>query len=114
MTDILIKRTAENVRFDFDLSSILSAGETIVSVISVTTDQVTTPPLTFGSPVVNLAPIKYGKIIAPTGTVVQVLVSGGVISSLESSATYTLRVDVQTTINPVVEAVATLQLIDAA
>lgn len=114
MTEILTKRTAESVHFDFDCSAILRPGETIVSVISVVADQVTTPPLTFGSPVVNTSAIKYKTSIAPTGTVVQVLIGGGLIPGGSRSFNYTLRVDIETTINPVVEAVAILQLSDAA
>lgn len=114
MTDTLIKRTAENVRFDIDCSSMFMPGETISAVLGVATDQVTTPPLVFGDPAVNSSAIKYKSGLAPARTVVQVLISGGVIPGGVESALYTLRVDVETTINPRVQAVVTLQLTDAA
>lgn len=114
MTDILLKRSAESVFFDIDCSPMLSRGETITSVLAVAVDEATTPALTLSSATVNTAAIKYKTGLAPAGTVIQVLISGGAIPNGVDSAFYTLRFDFSTPINPRVQAVVTLQLTDAA
>ena len=80
MSQTLIKRTAENIPFQFDCSLDLPPGVTIVSVLSILPDQVTTPPLVATGPVISSHPVSYPDTgtVAPAGTVVTAFFSGGV------------------------------------
>lgn len=79
MSQILEKRTYDAVLYDIVCTGLLSSGETIASVTSVTADQ---GALTFGSPLVNPSPITYADgTVAPAGTVIQVEISAGAIAA---------------------------------
>lgn len=113
----LEKRSSETVRFDIDCSRLLSPGETITSVTSSIASPVTTPAITFGTPVINPSPSSYtdqygSARTAPAGTVVQVQISGGAIASGRQVQDYVLRFLLVTSVNPAIEATVRLKLND--
>lgn len=113
----LEKRSSESTRFDIDCSALLAVGETISSVTSATLTPTTSPALVIGSPTINASPNTYtdpfgASRVAPTGTVIQVQISGGLIPSSLTSQDYVLRFLMVTSLNPAVEATVKLRLID--
>ena len=114
---ILEKRTSESVHFDIDCDILLSPGETITSVTSVTATPATTPPIAFGTAVINGAPITYTDAFGSTrivaaGLVIQVVISGGFISPGAQIQLYTVRAIFTTSIGNTVEATVYLRLND--
>ena len=113
----LEKRTADSLKFDIDCSSLLSTGETITSVTSTNATPVTSPPLVFGSPLINVAPQTYtdaygSTLTAAIGKVVQVNISGGLIAPGAQVQEYIIRALLVTSLNPAVEATVRLRLND--
>lgn len=113
----LEKRSSDSRRFDIDCSLLLAVGETITSVGTPSASPVTTPPIAFGAPTVNLSPTTYtdqfgGTRTAPTGQVVQVQISGGTIPANFTAQDYVLRFVLVTSVNPAVEATVKLRLND--
>jgi hypothetical protein len=105
---VLDKRTADNRGYDIDCSLLLNPTETITSVTSITADQGT---LTFGTPLVNAAPVTYSNgTIAAIGKVVQVEISGGTIPAYSHEVMCTIRALVVTNQNPAIEATVLLRL----
>ncbi|HEY9239659.1 MAG TPA: hypothetical protein VIP10_12525 [Burkholderiaceae bacterium] len=116
MTNVCDKRTTEELTFTIDCTSLLDAGETILSVAGITADE---GDLVLSSAAKNTLPVitKDGRTIA-AGKALQVQISGGVIpagrpwqmcyvrpqfsTTLDGSATY----------NPKREATVVLRLID--
>ncbi len=90
MTEILDKRTTENVWYDFDCTNLLNAAETIQSITSITADQ---SGLTFGTPVINTAVITYpDNTTAAIGKVARCQIGGGIIPAGATEMFYTVRV----------------------
>lgn len=115
----LEKRSSEGVLFDIDCSLLLASGETITSVTSITAEPVTTPAITFGSPVINAAPVTYTDAfgstrIAAIGKVAQVQISGGKIAAGAQVQDYIIRAKLATSLNNPgpVEATVRLRLND--
>jgi len=114
---ILEKRSSDSRRFDIDCSLLLNTGETIQSVATPTASPVTTPAITFGTPVVNTSPNTYtdafgnSRTVA-TGQAVQVQISGGAIPSNARLQKYTLRFVLTTNQNPAIEATVVLDVTD--
>lgn len=113
----LEKRTSEQARYDIDCSILLTPGETITGVTSLTAEPVTTPPIVFGSPAINVSQNTYvdqygSSRTVPAGTVVQVQISGGKIATGRQVQDYLIRALVVTNINPAVEATVRLEVND--
>lgn len=114
----LEKTSSESKRFDIDCSLPLDTGETITSVTSIAADANAGSVLTFGSPVINAAPVTYidqfgSSRTAPVGQVIQVNISGGSIPTGRLTLNYTIRAKFATTVNPLVEATVRLRLNDS-
>lgn len=111
------KRSSEHVLHDIDCSHILALGEAITSVTSLTVEPATVPPIVLGSPVVNTSPATYtdrfgSTTTAPTGTVIQVAISGGAVLPGRQVQDYTVRARFATALNPAIEAVLRLRVRD--
>lgn len=107
---ILEKRSADIRLFDIDCSQLLDPTETITDVTSIAEDSNT---LTFGAAAVNTEQIAYPDgTYAPTGKVVQVAITGGVVTPGAISTMYTVRALLQTSLNPAVEATVQLRVRD--
>ena len=114
---ILEKRSSEQVRYDIDCSALLTTGETISSVTSVTADANTGTSLTFGTPATNSTPSTYTDTfgstrITPAYTVIQVEIRGGSVPTGAQVNDYIVRAKFVTSVNPVVEATVRLRLND--
>jgi len=115
---VLEKRSSEQVRYDIDLSALLTAGETISSVSALSVEPVTVPPVAFGAPSINGVASTYtdawgSSRTAPAGTVVQVVISGGKIATGAQVQDYTVRCKVVTSFSPLVEGTVVLRIKDA-
>jgi hypothetical protein len=114
---ILEKRSSDSRRFDIDCSLLLNVGETISSVSSSSASPATTPPIVFGTPVINPSQTTYTDAwdntrTVPAGQVIQVQISGGAIPSTARTQRYTLRFVLATSQNPAIEATVVLNLND--
>ncbi len=114
---ILEKRSSESVVFDIDCSLLLAATETITSVTSSSAAPVTTMPIAFGTPTINVTPTTYmdqfgSSRVAAAGKVIQVRISGGLIASTQTAQDYVLRFVMVTSLNTAVEATVKLRLND--
>lgn len=115
---ILEKRSSESVKYDIRCGILLSPGETISSVTSVTASPTTAPtPLAFGLAAINAAPTTYTDQYGTTttdaiGTVIQVQISGGLIAANAQVQDYTVRALFSTNLNPAIEATVVLRLND--
>ena len=79
MSQVLYKRTYDSRIYDIVCTNLLSAGEAITAVTSVSDDQTS---LTYGSPVVNTTAISFPTgLVAAIGSVIQVQISGGAIKA---------------------------------
>lgn len=104
----LEKRTWESIKFDIDMSRLLASGETITGTPTMVVTPDTSPAaITFGVPVVNSSPTVYAYATAPTGTVVQVTIGGGV-----DETTYTVRARCATSLGNSVEGTVALLVRD--
>lgn len=113
---ILEKRTSESARYDIDCSILLSPGETIASVTSISATP-TGSPLVFGSPLINTVPLTYTDTFGSArtvgvGVVIQVQISGGAIPTNQRVQIYTVRAVFATNLNPAIEATVRLRLND--
>ena len=110
MGQILDKRTKDARYYDIDCSFLLSKGETISSVTSITADQ---GGLVFGAASPNGAAVTYsdGRTV-PIGQVAQVQISGGVIPTGQPFLICIVRALLLTSLNPAVEATVLLRLVD--
>lgn len=110
MTQIRDKRTADIRQYDIDCSLLLTTGETVTSVTSVSADQ---GGVTFGGSIITSTPITYPDgHTAPAGQVVQVVISGGVIPTGTQFLVCTVRLLVLTNFNTAVEATVLLRLVN--
>lgn len=119
----LDKRTFDDRLFDIVCSDLLDYDETIVS--AVIFDGPTPVPalgsialsgLVYGTPVPNPAPIIYPKlgVTAQIAKAIQVRISGGVIPDGATELLITIRLQMETTVNPMLEATVILRLTDCA
>lgn len=115
---ILEKRIADDRLFDIDCGDLLDVDETITTVGSITADGTT--GLTFGTGVVNSAPVTYTdqetgltRTVA-IGKVVQVRISGGTIPADRQGLECTVRVPLTTTKSALVEATVLLKITNKA
>ena len=119
LTKYLDKRTADDRLFDVDCTDLLDDDEVILSA-TVKYDGQTpndgTPPLTFGDPMVNPAPMHYALIgrWAGIGKALQCRIGGGFLQSGQPERQYVLRFLLVTSINPALEATVVLRLTDRA
>ena len=110
MTQVRDKRTADVRQYDIDCSLLLSVGETVTSVTSISADQ---GGVTFSGSYITVVPITYPDgHVAPAGQVVQIIISGGVIPASVAFLVCTLRVLVLTNLNAAVEATVLLRLVN--
>ena len=117
MAQILEKRTADSATYDIICTGLLAVGELISSVLSIADDQ---GALTYGIPIVNVAPITYPNgTTAPAGAAVQVRISGGAIPAGSDSLKRgvpnllcTVRCKVVTNLSPTLDATVLLLLQD--
>lgn len=105
-------RSNDNRWFDIDCSDLLDAAETIVS-FSAPAEDPGGPGLTYGTPVVNQAPISYPLLgrVAQIGKALQMKVQGAVLAAGVPSQLATCRI-VLTTQNDVIEADIVFRLIN--
>ena len=93
MSITLEKYAAESILFDLDCTDNLAPEETIVGTPSMTFFPALSGPdaLTFGTPVINEAVIRYldGKI-GKVGGVIQVRISGGTSSNATAPRLYSV------------------------
>lgn len=111
---ILQKRTAESRVYDINCNALLIGGATIAAVNSITVDQ---GSLVFGTASVNNAPVTYPDgTVAPTGTAIQVNISGGSITATNGAALASLMCTVRAvftdTLGQTLEAAVLLNLSD--
>lgn len=119
MAATLEKRSFDNTKFDVDCSALLAAqgslpSETVTLPITFVVEPATPSPLSFGTPVLNAAPVTYADgHIAAIGQVFQVPISGGAVLSGQASTTYTVRARFTSSGGNAIEATMLLVVRDA-
>lgn len=125
MPQIQEKRTYDERLFDVDCSDLLDPEEIVLSCSTPLCEgepavdpdaPVVQVPISFGSVVVNAAPIYYPllKRWAAPGKALQVRISDGVVAAGSGSTLCTLRFPMQTNLNPQLEATVLLRITDQA
>ena len=106
----LEKPIYDSVLYDIDCTDALDDAEVILTCAAPAVDPAS--GVTFGTPVVNQAPIRYPVLgrYAPPGKAIQVLVTGGALPVGESFACYPIRLLLATNINPALSVTVCLRL----
>jgi len=86
---VLEKRTSESIFYDLDCTQILDTAELILTIVSITSDQV---GLVFAGQAVNSEPVVFSDgTVAAAGKVISVQISEGIIPAPQVNQLYTIR-----------------------
>lgn len=98
MAQVIVKRTFDSFRYDIDCTNLLADTEIIAGSIALICEP---PGLSFGTPIVNIAPVTFEDgTQAAAGKVIQVQISGGKIPTAQQSILHTIRAQFATSLSP--------------
>lgn len=105
---VLEKRTSESIWYDIDCSLLLDPTEAILTITSIESDQA---GLTFTGQAINPDPVTFPDgYIAKTGSVISVMIGGGIIPTPQINQLYTIRALFNTNENNIREATVLLNV----